>query len=378
MRKTLCTAVLAFGLVAVPAIPALACGGLIGPNGAVNLTKTATLAAHHKGVEHYVTAFEYAGGGGKFGSIVPLPAMPSKVERGGDWTLQRLQQETAPPQTASAGAALSSSDGAERKAVVVYETRIDALDITVLKGGGNSVGTWAAEHGFRLPPDAPVVLDFYGKRSPYFMAAVFDSEAAAERGQQIGDGTPIHVTMPLAQPWVPLRILGLGKSASERVEADVYLLTDRIPNLLPDGALAGYTIERQVPASEQLMTDLRSDKGMGWMPKSGMTLTHLEIGSSAPKLRYDLAIDTSGGAPSRERAGLPSLATPPPPPPTATPTAVPTPDPTAEPTELIQALPIEPAEPASATWPIAVSATLVAIAALGAGFWLKRRSKASA
>ena len=102
MRKTLCTAVLAFGLVAVPAIPALACGGLIGPNGAVNLTKTATLAAHHKGVEHYVTAFEYAGGGGKFGSIVPLPAMPSKVERGGDWTLQRLQQETAPPQRASA------------------------------------------------------------------------------------------------------------------------------------------------------------------------------------------------------------------------------------------------------------------------------------
>ncbi len=375
MRKTLCTALLGFGLVAVP-VPALACGGLIGPNGAVNLTKTATLAAHHGGVEHYVTAFKYAGGGGKFGSIVPLPGMPTKVERGGDWTLQRLQQETAPPRAVAGTAALSASSGDAEKAQVVYETKIDALDITVLKGGGRSVGIWASEHGFRLPPDAPEVLDFYGRRSPYFMAAVFDSKAAEERGQQIGDGTPIHVTMPLAQPWVPLRILGLGKQASERVEADVYLLTDRIPNLLPDGALAGYTIERQVPASEFLLEDLRSDKGMGWLPKSGMTLTHLEVGASAPKLRYDLAINTSGGTPSRERAGLEPL--PAPVPPTARPTIAPTAVPTAEPTQLARALPIAPAEPASSTWPIVATAVLAGVAGLGAAFWLKRRTRTAA
>jgi hypothetical protein len=374
MRKTLCIAVLAFGLVAVPATGALACGGLIGPNGAVNLTKTATLAAHHNGVEHYVTAFKYAGGGGKFGSIVPLPAMVSKVERGGDWTLQRLQQETAPPQPA-AGRAVALSAESDTSAEEVYETKIDALDITVLKGGGKSVGIWASEHGFRLPPDSPEVLDFYGKRSPYFMAAVFDSKSAEERGQQIGDGTPIHVTMPLAQPWVPLRILGLGKEASERVEADVYLLTDRIPNLLPEGALAGYTIERQVPASESLMTDLRSDKGMGWMPKSGMTLTHLEIGASAPKLRYDLAINTSGGTPSRERAGLAPIPTPVPP--TARPTVAPAPVPTPVPTPLVEALPIEPSERANATWPIVATALLIPIG-LGAAFWLKRRTTATA
>jgi hypothetical protein len=371
MRKTLCTAVLAFGLVAVPAIPALACGGLIGPNGAVNLTKTATLAAHHKGVEHYVTAFKYAGGGGKFGSIVPLPAMPSKVERGGDWTLQRLQQETAPPQAT----ALRASDGestSAKSAEEVYKTKIDALDITVLKGGGKSVGIWASEHGFRLPPDSPEVLDFYGKRSPYFMAAVFDSEAAKERGQQIGDGTPIHVTMPLAQPWVPLRILGLGKAASERVEADVYLLTDRIPSLLPSGSLAGYTVERQVPASEPLLADLRSDKGMGWLPSSGMVLTHLEIGAAAPKLRYDLAIGTADEGPSRERAGLAPLPTPVP---TVRPTVAPTPTlaPTSEPKPVVQALP-EPIEPASSTWPIVATAVLIPLAGLGAAFWLKRRS----
>ena len=72
----------------ITAAPALGCGGLIGPNGAVNLLRTTTFAGYHDGVEHYVTAFEFAGGGGAFGSITPLPDIPSKVERGGDWTLQ--------------------------------------------------------------------------------------------------------------------------------------------------------------------------------------------------------------------------------------------------------------------------------------------------
>ena len=84
-------------LLAIEAAPVLACGGLIGPNGAVNLLRTTTLAGYHDGEEHYVTAFQFAGGGGAFGSLTPLPGVPSKVEKGGDWTLQRLILETEPP-----------------------------------------------------------------------------------------------------------------------------------------------------------------------------------------------------------------------------------------------------------------------------------------
>ena len=83
-------------LVAFSAAPALACGGLIGPNGAVNLLRTTTFAGYHDGEEHYVTAFEFAGGGGAFGSLTPLPGIPTSVEKGGDWTLQRLRLETEP------------------------------------------------------------------------------------------------------------------------------------------------------------------------------------------------------------------------------------------------------------------------------------------
>src|ERR687885_1797671 len=97
MRRFLPAAVFVFVLVGVGAGPALACGGLVGRNGSVNLVRTTTLAAWHDGAEHYVTAFKFAGAGGEFGSIIPLPGVPTDVERGGDWTLQRLLREVQPP-----------------------------------------------------------------------------------------------------------------------------------------------------------------------------------------------------------------------------------------------------------------------------------------
>ena len=86
-------AVAALGLLAGPAV---ACGGLVGENGTIQLTRTTTLAAYHDGVERYVTSFDFSGQGKEVGSIVPLPAVPQKVTRGGDWTLQRLEREVAP------------------------------------------------------------------------------------------------------------------------------------------------------------------------------------------------------------------------------------------------------------------------------------------
>lgn len=291
----------ALGLL-LTAAPALACGGLIGPNGAVNLLRTTTFAGYHDGDEHYVTAFEFAGGGGAFGSITPLPGIPSSVVKGGDWTLQRLVRETNPQPVFLAEAAAS---GDASRAEELMKVKIDALDVTVLRGGADEIGTWAKEHGFRLPPDAPEVLDFYASRSPIFLAAAFDADAAAERGQQVGDGTPVHVTIPTDNPWVPLRILALGKSGAERVEADVYLLTDHAPALLPaPTGDNGIRLDYSDGASGSLLDDLRSDRGMEWIPASAW-LTKVAVDSSAAGLSYDLAIDASGAnAPSRVDAGL--------------------------------------------------------------------------
>src|SRR3989441_3910990 len=282
--------------------PAAACAGLIGPNGAVNLLRTTTFAGYHDGVEHYVTSFQFAGGSGQFGSLIPLPGVPDKVEKGGAWTLQRLIRETTPVRATAAFSALGTAD-AQKRAEVILEVRIDALDITVLKGGGAEVGQWATEHGFRLPPAAPEVLDFYASRSPIFLAAVFDADAAKARGQRIGDGTPVHVTIPTANPWVPLRILGLGKNADDRIDADVYLLTDQRPALLPYPFANGMRLDHSAPATVSLLNDLRSDKGMDWIPQSGW-LTKVAIEASASQLTYDLAVDVKGASPSRVAAGL--------------------------------------------------------------------------
>jgi len=280
-----------------------ACAGLIGSNGAVNLGRTTTLAGYSNGVEHYVTSFEFQGGGGQFGTLIPLPGVPTKVERGGAWTLQRLVRETdPPPDLLSAGAAFDEA-AAPRSAKVLLEARVDALDLTVLEGGGPAVAEWAQEHGFRLSPDAPEVLDFYASRSPIFLAAVFDGEAAAARRQQLGDGTPVHLTIPTDNPWVPLRILALGKQLDDRVEADVYLLTDGVPALLPDGG-EGLRVAHSDEATQSLLDDLRADDGMGWVPEQAW-LTKVEIDARAGDLRYDLAVDTTEArSPSMLDAGL--------------------------------------------------------------------------
>jgi hypothetical protein len=306
MRRLLTLAAATAAMLLLTATPALACGGLIGPNGAVNLLRTTTFAGYHDGVEHYVTSFEFAGGEGEFGSIVPLPGIPTDVVRGGDWTLQRLVLETTPQRSRAVffGAAAGAADSAE----VLLETKIDALEITVLRGGGDEVGLWASEHGFRLPPDAPEVLDFYADRSPIFMAARFDADAARERGQAVGDGTPVHLTIPTDNPWVPLRILALGRTEAETVQADVFLLTDEKPALLPNpGGLLGtpgLSLDYAGKASSQLLADLRSDEGMGWVPEKAW-LTKVAIDAAAPELRFDLAIDATGqGTPSLRDAGF--------------------------------------------------------------------------
>jgi hypothetical protein len=169
------------------------------------------------------------------------------------------------------------------------------------------------------------------------MAARFNADAARERNQEQGEGTPVHLTIPMENPWVPLRILGLGKGADDVINANVFLLTPSRPNLLPEppgrspnpGAAPassdevagdGVFLERSEQASKSLLDDLRSDKGMEWVPPQ-MWLTYLRLGEQTSQLHYDLAIDKAGAdKPSRVMAGLDA----PPPAPTTTSSAPPT------------------------------------------------------
>ena len=295
MRKVPAVLGIALAMALVGSAVAWACGGLVNPNGTVSLVRTTTLAGYRYGVEHYITSFEFQGGDKEFGSIVPLPGIPSKVRRGGDWTLQRLVREVAPPPPPSSPTAGGSAEDGD--AEVIYETEIDSVKITILRGGGRAVGRWAKENGFTLTPDAPEVLDHYAEMSKIFMAARFDPKKAAESGKEAGDGVPIHLNIPTNNPWVPFRILGLGQAGSTVVEADVFLLTKREPILSPAPEAAGESngtiLERSEQASRSLLSDLRSDRGarrgMRWVHRSSMWLTYLRINEEANELTYDLS-----------------------------------------------------------------------------------------
>src|SRR6266508_2684230 len=132
MRPFLSGLTLAMAFLAFGATPALGCAGLIGPNGAVKVTRTTTLAGYSDGVEHYVTSFSFEGGGAAFGSLIPLPGVPTKVERGGGWTLQRLIRETEPVKVADAFSLRATAVAIPAPAEVLLTARIDALDITVI------------------------------------------------------------------------------------------------------------------------------------------------------------------------------------------------------------------------------------------------------
>ena len=127
-----------------------------------------------------------------------------------------------------------------------------------------------------------------------------------QRGQAVGDGTPVHVTIPTDNPWVPLRILALGKTAAERVDADVYLLTDRRPALLPAPTGAnGLGLGHSAPATDSLLDDLRSDRGMGWVPSSGWLtkVTHRRRGAAARLRPRDRRVGRRRAVAGHGRAG---------------------------------------------------------------------------
>src|SRR6202140_13670 len=255
------------------ALPAAACGGLIAPNGAIRLERATTLGAWHDGVERYMTSFSYNGSASSFGWIVPLPAVPDKVEEGGGWTLQRLFRETH-PQPPILSLEFAAKSQAADSAVVLQQVQVRALDITVLRGTGQGVLDWAASNGFAVDAETRAHILQYAKGSPAFMAAKYNAERAATQRLIFGDGAPVLITMKIAHHWIPFEVLAAG----QQVQADLYLLSDKPVNTSEWRALIGasgvgttvpgaegFTLQFQEKMTGSLYHDLSTDKNMGWV-----------------------------------------------------------------------------------------------------------------
>ncbi|GAC1410023.1 MAG: hypothetical protein NVSMB57_03250 [Actinomycetota bacterium] len=274
-------------LMLVTPVVAFACGGLIAQRHGEVLRRATTLAAWTKGpgntgTEHYITGFAFAGSADSFGYIIPLPAVPSSIVKGGDWTLERLDREVFPRKVLAFAGQTRALESVE----LLKHVKIDSLDVKVVRGGGRDVAAWAREHGFDLTKDTDAVLSSY--KANIFALAKFDKVAAGRRFIE-GQGVVIDFQIPLAAPWIPLRILSLGKVASEIVEAHLFLLTPQKPALYPQpSTLPGMHVVRDEWASDALINDLRSEKGGAWVPRK-MWLTALELSAPAKSVHYDLS-----------------------------------------------------------------------------------------
>ncbi|HEU5227768.1 MAG TPA: DUF2330 domain-containing protein [Ktedonobacteraceae bacterium] len=298
-KKLLMIPLFVLALLILQAPSAFACGGLIAPDGDVRLQNAATLVAWHDGIEHYLTSFSYQGEASNVGWIVPLPAVPLKIEAGGAWTLQRLFRETHPIVDDGPFALQAASPSAQ----VLQQVQVEALNITVVRGSGDEVVTWAYHNGFYLDNDTREHLLTYAKGSPIFMAAKYDTSAAKARHQITGDGVPLLITMKTAHPWIPLEVLALD---GQQVQADLYLLTD-MPVYTSDltakigqssvnsnipGA-SGFTVAAQEQLSDQLYHDLSTDRNMSWVRKDSW-LTYLSLNAPSSTVTYDMGVSKSG------------------------------------------------------------------------------------
>jgi hypothetical protein len=296
-----CLAVCVLAFQALQALPALACGGLVAPNGSVRLARAATLIAWHDGIEQYMTSFTYQGDVKNLGWIVPLPAVPLKIQEGGAWTLQRLAIEThpQPPRLFAAGAESAAADSAQ----VLQQVKVEALNITVLKGSGQAVLDWCAQNGFTVDGDTRAHLLAYAQGSPIFMAVKYDTATAQARHQVSGDGAPLLITMRTPHPWVPLEVLALD---GQVVHADLYFLTDEPLNISAFNTLAGQSavgsdlpgapglhVAFQERMNPTLYHDLSTDRNMGWMRPDGW-LTYLTLDAPAANVTYDLSVTPDG------------------------------------------------------------------------------------
>ncbi|MFI5284806.1 MAG: DUF2330 domain-containing protein [Candidatus Dormibacteria bacterium] len=300
MRKFLFAGFGVAAAVVLQAGQALACGGLVAPDGDVRLAKATTFVAWSGGVEHYVTSFAYTGAVTDVGWIVPLPAIPTSITEAGAWTLQRLEREFAPP-VAFPDFELAATAGAP--AVVIEQVQVEALDVTVLKGSGQAVIDWCTHNGFLVSPEIEAHLLRYAASSPVFMAAKYNTSLALQRHQQAGDGVPLLITMHTPHLWVPLEILA---NAGAPVNADLFLLTDQpvhtangvaVTSSLADGATldgaAGFTVAGVEPMGASLHHDLSIDRNMSWVPSRGY-VTYLTLNAPGATVTYDLRVGSDG------------------------------------------------------------------------------------
>jgi hypothetical protein len=149
--------------------------------------------------------------------IVPLPARP-EVAAASDRLFEEIGYLAPTPERHRAGRAGSFQGMAAASGEVVVHQRmlIGGYDLAVLSAfSGESILTWAQEHGYALDPALASVLEEYAARGCYFVVAQAASQAAVGIAAPPAGLQPLSFSFPSKQIYFPLKISSHGPAASE-------------------------------------------------------------------------------------------------------------------------------------------------------------------
>lgn len=263
--------------------------------------------------------FSYSGDPSEFSWILPIHGGPEvQVELAQDDFLSMLDSLTAPtftlpltpsrncptcffPPSASgpsigcgAGASLGGTafNGADASSgrsadggtgVTVYRQQtVGPYEVVVLSGtDGSALSNWLTTHGFVVPPSMQPTLDYYVSLHTDFVALRLQPGLGETRM------SPVRVTSPGAQPFLPLRMVAAGVSdkvgltlvvvSSSRMEAMNF------PNTEVDSANLTYDFSTG-NSDSALATSFRNAESAAARPYSGrawLTESSVSVNSSA-------------------------------------------------------------------------------------------------
>ena len=317
MRRIVVAAGTAAAAFLLTAAPALACGGLVAPDGDVRLDKATTFVAWHDGVEHYVTSFAYTGAAADVGWIVPLPAVPSKIEAAGRGRCSG-----------------SSASSILRRSFV--PSRQQARGAGGLRRCRAGAGRGARRHraqGQRLEGDRLVcpqrLSAAAGDQGPPAPVRAGQPGLHGRQIQQLGRAAAraaVRRRRPAAHHHAHAAAVGAAGDPRQRGCSGECrpLPADRIKPLTTENGVPvvsrssvgsvidsakGFTVAGAEPMNASLHHDLSIDRNMSWVPASGY-LTYLTLNAPGADVTYDLGVNannaitlTSFGSPLVNLAG---------------------------------------------------------------------------
>ncbi|MDQ4006345.1 MAG: DUF2330 domain-containing protein [Actinomycetota bacterium] len=228
MRPSLSAAVL---VVVLSASRALACGGMVSPNGSAELLGFEALLRWDDGHTQELTVSVAYTTGRPFGWLMPFPE-PPEVTEGDPAMFQTAAELTEPPEKADIVPELIPSEegegvvtgGAPGSVEIFGRSTIGGLRFVTLGGeGAKDVARWMTHHGFRFHDRQEPVLQRYLDRDWVVVAA-----RVAPGDAFTGTILPVTFRFETSDPVYPLAMAGTGHEEQD-LDLKLFLLTPARP-----------------------------------------------------------------------------------------------------------------------------------------------------